>query len=73
MSFDAKVVNGEEEIHKVLEYIHHNPLKGKWSLVDDFIDYPYSSAKFYKTGENSTLYFVDYRQYFSESSASDSE
>ena len=73
LSFDAKKVAGEEEIHKVLEYIQHNPLEGKWNLAEDYIEYPYSSASFYETGKTNDLQFVDYRSYFSESSASDSE
>jgi hypothetical protein len=27
--------------------MHHNPVKGKWNLVNDFTLYPHSSAGFY--------------------------
>ena len=33
-----------------LDYIHFNPLTGKWRLAKDDISYYYSSAKFYETG-----------------------
>lgn len=33
-----------------LEYIHFNPVKGKWALAKDDLDYYYSSARFYETG-----------------------
>ena len=33
-----------------LNYIHFNPVSGKWQLSKNDIDYYYSSAKFYETG-----------------------
>jgi putative transposase len=33
-----------------LEYIHNNPVNGKWQLANDFLSYHYSSARFYETG-----------------------
>ena len=33
-----------------LDYIHANPVTGKWFLAKDDISYHYSSAKFYETG-----------------------
>ena len=33
-----------------LDYIHQNPVKGKWRLAKDDISYYYSSANFYETG-----------------------
>jgi hypothetical protein len=45
-----------------LDYIHHNPVKGKWSLVDDFAKYPYSSASFYELGkENEMVGLIHYK------------
>ena len=35
-----------------LDYIHRNPVKGKWNLAKDDISYYYSSAKFYETGQD---------------------
>ncbi len=39
-----------EVIYQKLEYIHNNPLAGKWSLATDPIKYEYSSAAFYESG-----------------------
>lgn len=36
-----------EVIYQKLDYIHHNPVSGKWNLVDEFTEYKYSSASFY--------------------------
>src|SRR5215217_4127446 len=36
----------QKTIEQKLKYIHLNPMRGKWSLVSDPIDYPYSSAMF---------------------------
>lgn len=33
-----------------LDYIHYNPLSGKWQLAKDDLSYHYSSARFYETG-----------------------
>jgi putative transposase len=33
-----------------LEYIHNNPVNGKWQLAKDYVGYHYSSARFYETG-----------------------
>ncbi|MCZ6520416.1 MAG: transposase [Bacteroidetes bacterium] len=37
-------------IHQKLDYIHHNPVKGKWMLAPSSIDYRFSSATFYEDG-----------------------
>ena len=33
-----------------LDYIHFNPVQGKWALAKDDLGYHYSSARFYETG-----------------------
>jgi putative transposase len=33
-----------------LDYIHFNPLRGRWKLAKDDISYHFSSARFYETG-----------------------
>ena len=33
-----------------IDYIHFNPVSGKWKLAKDPLDYYYSSARFYETG-----------------------
>ena len=32
-----------------LQYIHFNPVSGKWKLAKDDLDYYYSSVRFYET------------------------
>jgi len=63
LSFDAKLLVGEKEIRKVLDYIHHNPVNKKWSLVEDFVEYPYSSALYYELGVMRDVEICDYRQW----------
>ena len=46
LSFDAKKLEDIHSINTVLDYMHHNPVTGKWSLVEDFVSYPYFSAGF---------------------------
>jgi putative transposase len=38
--------------HQKLDYIHRNPIKGKWNLAEDALSYKYSSCRFYETGED---------------------
>ena len=47
-SFDAKPIYSEPFLFQKLNYIHHNPVSGKWSLVQDYTDYEHSSASFYE-------------------------
>ncbi len=37
----------EEIIVQKINYIHMNPIRGKWKLAGELIDYKYSSARFY--------------------------
>ena len=39
-------------IEQKLDYVHANPVKGKWNLCKDIIDYKYSSCAFYETGQD---------------------
>jgi REP element-mobilizing transposase RayT len=59
-SFDAKECFSIGMVQQKLDYIHANPVSGKWSLVNDFTDYSHSSASFYELGiENK--YIAHYR------------
>ena len=60
-SFDAKQCFNECMIEQKLEYIHHNPVKGKWKLVDDFTDYPHSSAGFYELDRGGVVEIRHYK------------
>ena len=50
-SLAVEIYSKEVAIQKI-EYIHANPLTGKWRLAKDDISYYYSSAKFYETGQD---------------------
>lgn len=47
-SFDAKECFNRKMLETKLNYIHHNPVNGKWNLCEDWAKYPYSSAGFYE-------------------------
>ncbi len=49
-SFDAKGISSEKFLLQKLNYIHRNPVSGRWSLVKDYTDYEQSSASFYELG-----------------------
>ena len=50
-SFDAKEIYSEWFLNQKLNYIHLNPVRGKWKLVEDYTTYEHSSASFYMLGE----------------------
>ncbi|HEY5535971.1 MAG TPA: hypothetical protein VIL99_13685, partial [Ignavibacteria bacterium] len=49
-SFDLKELVTEKYVIQKLNYIHKNPISGKYNLVDDYTLYKYSSARFYEHG-----------------------
>ncbi len=53
--FDAKAIFSEKFLVQKLNYIHYNPVTGKWKLAKDFVSYEHSSASFYE--EAVTRYF----------------
>ena len=59
-SFDAKICYGQEFIEQKLDYIHLNPIKGRWNLVDDHHDYFHSSVRFYELNEESDIPLTHY-------------
>jgi putative transposase len=60
-SFDAKAIYTEAFFKQKLEYIHFNPVRGKWQLVADYTTYEHSSAAFYETGMWNGFQPFDYR------------
>ena len=38
------------------------PVSGKWKLVDDYIDYIHSSARFYELGEEGVYKVIHYSE-----------
>ena len=47
-SFDAKKCYSKDFILQKLDYIHANPIRGRWQLVNQYTDYKHSSAGFYE-------------------------
>ena len=52
-SFDAKPIYSDAFLFQKIDYIHHNPVRGKWNLVEEYTDFPHSSAAFYRVLRNS--------------------
>nr|MBA4140204.1 hypothetical protein [Segetibacter sp.] len=46
-SFDTKSIYHREFLIQKITYMHFNPVRGKWKLVEYWEDYEHSSAKFY--------------------------
>jgi REP element-mobilizing transposase RayT len=66
LSFDGKIVEGKKAVLRVLDYIHHNPVNGKWSLVGDYKQYPYSSAAYYELNQADPYLVKDFRELIGE-------
>ena len=64
-SFDAKEIYSLPFFHQKLDYIHHNPVSGKWKLSHEYTDYPHSSAAFYVDNKpHEFVSIADYRDYW---------
>lgn len=46
----ATEIVSPEVVKQKMNYVHYNPLSGKWNLAKDDISYCFSSARFYETG-----------------------
>ncbi|MDG1720668.1 MAG: hypothetical protein P8I31_05395 [Bacteroidia bacterium] len=62
-SSDIKELYSQDMIITKLEYIHRNPCKGKWNLVNQFTQYNHSSASYYEL-EDSDWFITDYRKFY---------
>ena len=60
---DWFLLNQLPAIEQKLNYIHLNPMRKRWSLVDNPSNYFYSSCKFYETGINDFDFLEDYRDW----------
>jgi len=50
----------EEIIVQKINYIHLNPIRGKWNLSEEITEYKYSSAKFYYGGVDNWGFLTHY-------------
>ena len=62
LSFDARKCFDEKMVEQKLDYMHHNPVQGKWRLVEDHVDYRHSSAMFYETGVHGVYEVTHYKE-----------
>lgn len=61
-SFDAKPVYHRKFPEQKINYIHLNPVRGKWRLVEHWEDYEHSSAGYYvknKAKEFTSVHFEE--------------
>jgi REP element-mobilizing transposase RayT len=63
-SFDAKECYTRDFIYQKLDYMHHNPIAGKWNLAKDYLSYAHSSAAFYKGGSAAYKHLVRIEEFF---------
>ena len=61
LSFDARECFNMEVLEQKLDYIHHNPVSGKWNLVDDYCEYEHSSASFYEEDKQPKFPLMHYK------------
>jgi REP element-mobilizing transposase RayT len=61
LSFDARECFNEKILEQKLQYIHHNPVQGRWQLSKCFIDYIHSSALFYEAGVQRSFNVIHYK------------
>ena len=62
-SFDVKECRTEKFILQKLIYIHENPVRGKWKLANNSLEYLHSSAPFYLNGRQQLFNVKDYRDF----------
>lgn len=53
-----------EVVEQKLDYLHANPVSGKWNLAEDFVQYPYSSASFYEDNQSKFSFLKHYMECF---------
>lgn len=61
VSSDIKQCYSEKFILQKLNYMHKNPVVGKWNLVEDYTLYPHSSAGFYERNVQGVFPVMHYK------------
>jgi hypothetical protein len=61
---DAFELYTEEVFTQKMDYIHENPVQDHWKLVDDPIDYRFSSMRFYEEGVDEFGILTHYKALF---------
>src|SRR5690606_9134440 len=60
----TKFLDSREVVEQKLDYIHNNPVQGKWMLSDDPWGYKYSSVRFYENEDTEFDFLTHYMEYF---------
>ncbi|MDQ3550260.1 MAG: transposase [Bacteroidota bacterium] len=58
------LLNQISTLEQKLNYIHLNPMRGKWNLVTDPSEYYYSSCAYYEKQVNNFDFLKDYRDWY---------
>ena len=66
-SFDWKECTTNKFIEQKVDYIHLNPCRGNWHLVEQPWEYIHSSAKYYYVHEQGVYEVTDYNSCAAES------
>jgi hypothetical protein len=61
-SFEVKECRTEKFVLQKLQYMHYNPVSGKWKLSASPLNYLHSSAPFYFNGRQQLFEVKDYRE-----------
>ena len=63
-NYDARDVFSLDFLQQKMDYIHMNPCQPQWKLVEDPVDYLWSSAGFYMTDRPAIIPIDDARELF---------
>ncbi len=61
-SFDAKSIDNQKFFLQKLNYIHLNPVRGNYKLVNDWREYEHSSAGFYELQQIKNFIPIHYEE-----------
>jgi REP element-mobilizing transposase RayT len=59
-----KLIDSREIVEQKIDYIHHNPVQGKWMLAESPLGYKYSSVDFYEKEANVFPFLSHYMECF---------
>jgi len=59
-SFNWNECRNHQYMKQKLDYIHDNPVRGKWNLATTAADYEHSSARFYICGEHAAYTVMNF-------------
>lgn len=62
--YDARDIFSPDFLQQKLDYIHFNPCRPQWKLVEQPEDYPWSSARYYYAGKTAIINIDDVRELF---------